>query len=76
MFNENVSMQFKVSNTPTLMGWNSMMSIIKILNQLQDLYSKPNVMTSFNNDTLFRSAMSPGGSPEVLFYHIKQCQEV
>ncbi len=43
MFDENVGMQFKVSNTPTLTGWNSTMTIIEILNQLQDLYGKPNI---------------------------------
>ncbi len=75
MFNDNVGAQFKVSNNHTLTGWNSMMTIIKILNQLQDLYGKPNIMTLFNNDTLFWSAMTPGDSPEMLFYHIKQCQE-
>jgi hypothetical protein len=32
MFDENVGVQFKVSKTPTLMGWNSTMAIIKILN--------------------------------------------
>jgi hypothetical protein len=76
MFNENMGAQFKVSNTPTLTGWNSMMTIIKILNQLQDLYGKPNMMTMFNNDTLFRSAMTLGDSPKMLFYRIEQCQKI
>ena len=31
MLNANVSDQFKVSNNPTLTGWNSTMSIINIL---------------------------------------------
>ncbi len=66
MFDENVGAQFKVSNNPTLTGWNAIMTIIKILNQLQDLYGKPNMMTLFNNDTLFRSAMTPGNSPKML----------
>jgi hypothetical protein len=34
MLDANVLDQFKVSNNPTLMGWNSMMSIIDILGQL------------------------------------------
>ncbi len=67
MFNENVGTQFKVSNNPTLTGWNSTMTIIKILNQLCDLYVKPNMMMLFNNDTLFRSTMTPGDSPKILF---------
>jgi hypothetical protein len=32
--------QFKVLNTPLLIGWNSMMTIIEILDQLQDSYGK------------------------------------
>jgi hypothetical protein len=32
MLDANVSAQFKVSNNPALMGWNSTMSIIDILN--------------------------------------------
>ncbi len=44
------------------------MIIIKILDQLQDSYRKPNMMTLFNNDTLFRSPITPGDSPEMLFY--------
>jgi hypothetical protein len=53
MFDTNVAAQFKVSTTPSLMGWNSTMSINVILDQLQDSYGKPNIMTLFNNDTLF-----------------------
>ncbi len=75
MVDVNIAAQFKVSNTPFLTGWNlmnSMMTIIEILNQLQDSYSKPNMMTLFNNDTLFRSPTTPGNSPEMmLFYRIK-----
>jgi hypothetical protein len=52
------------------------MTIIKILDQLQDSYGKPNVMTLFNNNTLFQSPMTPGNYPEMLFYRIKQCQEI
>jgi hypothetical protein len=51
MFDANITVQFKVSNTPALTGWNSTMSINKILAQLQDLYGKPNMMTLFHNDT-------------------------
>ena len=36
MFDVNIATQFKVSNTPSLMGWNSTMSVKVILNQLQD----------------------------------------
>jgi hypothetical protein len=76
MLDANVSAQFKVSNNAALTGWNSTMSIINILNQLQNSYGKPNMMALFTNNTLFRSPMTPGGSPEMLFYRIEQCQEV
>jgi hypothetical protein len=76
MLDSAVAAQFKVSNNAALTGWNSTMSIIDILNQLQQSYGKPNMMTLFTNDTLFRSPMTPGDSPEMLFYHIEQCQEV
>jgi hypothetical protein len=36
ILNENVGAQFKVSNSPTLIGWNLMMSILEILDQLQN----------------------------------------
>ncbi len=52
------------------------MSINVILDQLQDSYGKPNMMTLFNNDTLFRSPMTPTNLPEMLYYRIKQCQEI
>jgi hypothetical protein len=65
-----------VSNNAALTGWNSTMSIIDILAQLQNSYGKPNMMMLFNNDTLFRSPMKPGDSPEMLFYCLEQCQEV
>jgi hypothetical protein len=34
------------------------------------------MMTLFDNNTLFRSAMTPGNSPKMLFYQIKQYQEI
>jgi hypothetical protein len=76
MLDANVLAQFKVSNNPALTGWNTTMSIIDILNQLQNSYGKPNMMTLFTNDALFCSPMTPGDSPEMLFYRIEQCQEV
>ena len=71
-----VSAQFKVSNNPNLTGWNATMSVLDILTQLQDSYGKPDMMTIFKNETLYRSPMAPSDSPEVLFYRIEQCQEV
>ena len=48
-----VADQFKVSNIPTLIGWNASMSISDILNQLNGTYGKPDTMTLLQNDTLF-----------------------
>jgi hypothetical protein len=45
MFDANIGAQYKVSNDPTLTGWNSTMSILDILTQLQDSYGKPTMMT-------------------------------
>ncbi len=52
------------------------MSVLDILIQLQDSYGKPDMMTIFKNETLYRSPMAHSDSPEILFYRIKQCQEV
>jgi hypothetical protein len=76
MFDTNIAAQFKVSNTPTLVGWNLTMSINEILDQLQDSYGKLNMITLFTNHTLFRGPMAPTNLPEMLFYCIKQCQEI
>jgi hypothetical protein len=55
---------------------NLTMTIIEILDQLQDLYGKPNMMMLFNNDPLFHSAMTPRDSPKMLLYRIEQRQEI
>jgi hypothetical protein len=72
----NVSPQFKVSNNPTLTGWNLTMSNIDVLSQLQVSYGKPNMMMLYTNDTLFHSPMTAGNLPKMLFYQIEQCQEI
>jgi hypothetical protein len=77
MFNINITAQLKVSNTPALTEWNfSTMSIIDILNQLQDSYGKLTMMTLFQNNVMFRNPMAPTDSPKMLFYRIEQCQEI
>jgi hypothetical protein len=68
--------EFKVSNTPNLTGWNSTMTILVILDQLEASYGKPDTMTLFGNDTLFRSPFPANEAPEILFYRIEQCQEI
>ena len=47
ILDENMAHQFKVSNVPTLTGWNTIMSIREILNQLKGTYNKLGTMTSF-----------------------------
>ncbi len=76
MLDENVPDQYKVSNVPNLNGWNISMSIREMLDQLEASYGKPDTMTLFNNDTLFRSVFNPTDAPESLFYRIEQCQEI
>ncbi len=76
MLDKTVCNQFKVSNTPNLTGWNSTMTICIILEQLEASYGKPDTMTLFRNNTLFQSPFPPTEAPEMLFYRIKQCQEI
>ena len=76
MLDELVSNQFKVSNIPTLTGWNASMSIMNMLDQLETTHGKLGAMTLFANDTLFCSAFNPNDAPKALFHHIKQCQEI
>ena len=52
------------------------MSVLDILNQLQETYGKPSMMTLFTNETLYRSPMVPTDLPKMLFYRIEQCQEI
>ncbi len=76
MLNDNIANQFKVSNTPNMMEWNSSMTVHSILKQLENSYGKPDTMLLFNNDTLFRSPFLATEAPEMLFYRIEQCQEI
>jgi hypothetical protein len=52
------------------------MTIRVILEQLEASYGKPDTMTLFRNDTLFRSPFPATEAPEMLFYRIEQCQEI
>jgi hypothetical protein len=76
MLDDSISNQSKVSNTPNLTGWNSTMMIIVILHQLESSYGKPDTMTLLGNNTLFQSPFPANEAPEMLFYRIKQCQEI
>jgi hypothetical protein len=76
MLDDSVPIQFKVSNVPTLTGWNASMSIQEILTQLKTAYGKPTPMALHNKNLLFRSPMATNDAPELLFYRIEQCQEI
>jgi hypothetical protein len=76
MLDDSIPIQFKVSNIPNLTGWNASMSIQEILTQLEMSYGKPTPMVLHNIDLLFQSPMSTTDAPEMLFYRIKQCQEI
>jgi hypothetical protein len=76
MLDENVQLQYKVSNLTTMMGWNATMSVRLILKQLEGSYGKPNMTIIHQNDLLFQSPFLPSKAPEMLFYCIEQCQEI
>jgi hypothetical protein len=76
MLNDNIANQFKVSNMPNMTGWNSTMTVRLILKGLENSYRKPNTMSLFQNDTLFRSPFPATEAPEMLVYRIEQCQEI
>jgi hypothetical protein len=76
MLNSTIADQFKVSNTPNMTGWNSSMSVRSIIKHLKTSYGKPNTMTLFCNDVLFRSPFPGTEAPKMFFYRIEQCQEI
>jgi hypothetical protein len=76
MLNNIIADQFKVSNMPNMTGWNSSMTVCLILEQLENSYGKPDTMSLFHNDSLFRSPFPATKAPEMLFYQIEQCQEI
>ncbi len=76
MLDELVPNQFKVSNSPALLGWNPKMSIEFISTQMESLYGKPSAAMLFANDTLFKSPLAANNTEESLFYLMEQCQEI
>ncbi len=59
-----------------LRGWNQLMKIMEILNQITTTYSHPMPNALLKNDMLFRSAYLPANTLETLFRCIEDCQEV
>jgi hypothetical protein len=76
MLDELVRDEYKVSYNPNLLDWNPMMSIQLILAQLENSYGKPTANIIWNNNVLFCTNFNPLDVLEMLFHHIKQCQEV
>jgi hypothetical protein len=76
MLDSTIADQFKVSNTPNMMGWNSSMSLRSIIKQLETSYGKPNTVSLFHNDVLFQTPFPGTEAPKMLFYRIEQCQEI
>jgi hypothetical protein len=76
MLDENIPNQFKMSNDPTLIGWNPTMGIQLILTQWQNSFGQPSGVMMWNNNKLFKLDFSPNNAPESLFLKVEQCQEV
>ncbi len=76
MLDDNINNAFKVLNSPTLPGWNQLMEIMEILDQITTVYGCPMQNALLQNDMLFCSAYLPANVPETLFRSIKDCQEV
>jgi hypothetical protein len=76
MLDDNIDDAFKVSNSPKLRGWNQLMEIMEILEQITMTYGCPMPNALLQNNMLFCSAYLPADAPETLFRHIKDCQEV
>ena len=68
--------QFKVSNSPAILGWNTTISIKYILTQMESSNGKPSATMLYVNDTLFKSPIGANNAPEILFYRMEKCQEI
>ena len=66
----------KVSIKPALVRWNLTMEVREIFDQITSTYGRPTPAALFWNDMLFRRVYSPQDAPEVLLWHIEDCQEV
>lgn len=76
LLNKLVRPEFKVSNIPSLTGWNSKITIHNILSQLELNYSKPTANIIWNNNVTFTSSFSPVDTPKSLFCRIEEWQEI
>jgi hypothetical protein len=73
---DNINNAFKELNDLNFVRCNPAMERCHIFDQIMTTYGRPMPAALLQNDTLFRSVYSPQDTPEVLFRHIKDCQEV
>jgi hypothetical protein len=76
LLDEIVRPEYKVSNFPGGIGWNSTMSIQDILSQLEMTFGRPSGTVLFSNNTTFTAPFNPAETPETLFRRVEECQEV
>ena len=69
MLDDLVPPSFKVSNVPSLLGWNTTMSIETIMSQMEGSYGKPSPAMLYSNDSLFKSPIAATDSPEALCWN-------
>jgi hypothetical protein len=72
----NVNNAFKVSNVANGRGWHAGMKVIDILDQLNNIYSKPTSAALESNNYIFRSPYLAANAPKVLFGRIEDCAKV
>jgi hypothetical protein len=67
MLNKHIDDALMFSPVLDLTGWNPLMNLTKIIDQLTTTYGCPTPVVLLQNDTLFQSTYSPGNTPKVLF---------
>jgi hypothetical protein len=78
MLNAHVNDMFKVAPPTTLptTGWNALISLRDIFDQLATRYGKPTPDTMRQNNLTFLAAYTPQDPPEILFKQCTNCQEI
>ena len=68
--------KFRISNNPSMSGWNQTMSINEILDQLDITYGQPGAAELLTNQAAWHAPHSNQEEPEALFLRLEQCQQV
>jgi hypothetical protein len=78
MLDANVNYAFKVAppTTPPTIGWNALMLLNDIFNQMMKTYGHPMPDAMRQNIMTFLSPYNPQDLPEILFKRCANCQEV